>query len=170
MRIFLSCVRLLNVTPLTSLSELYDFKSGDLSGVESQAYECPHLLPAVITGRSGIDVEQTEFMVGHDLEYVRMSAHHKPDPVFPHELFNPRSIASGISAYMCHEHTHSLNLKYLGLTATTAHISVIDIAPDGTNYGHYSFEPADNVNITNVTGMPYLIAVLEMGGVTVIPA
>ena len=63
-----------------------------------------------------------------------------------------------------------LNLKYLGLTAATAHISVIDIAPDGTHYGHYSFEPTDNVNITNVTGMPYLIAVLEMGGVTVIPA
>ena len=46
---------------------------------------------------------------------------------------------------------------------------MVDIAAYGTHHRAYGLQPQQQVNVADVPGVPNLIAVLEMDGVTVIP-
>ena len=65
----------------------------------------------MIAGSSGIDVQQVETVVGHDLEYVAVAADEELDAVAPQIALDARGIASGITAYVGEPYAHALGLE-----------------------------------------------------------
>ncbi len=52
----------------------------------------------------------------------------------------------------------------------TGHLTVVDIAADGTDHRGYTLKAAYDIYAPDVAGMPYLVAVFEMDGKPVVPA
>ena len=92
-------------------SQLDDLESCYGAGVEGEAYKCPDLLPSVIAGGSGIDVEQVEPVVGHYFEYVAVPADKELDAVAPQIALDAGRVASGIAAYMGEPYAYTFGLE-----------------------------------------------------------
>lgn len=66
-------------------------------------------------------------------------------------------------------HVYAFHIELQQLGANACHIAMVDIAAYGTHHRAYGLQPQQQVNVADVPGVPNLIAVLEMDGVTVIP-
>ena len=88
--------------------------------------------------------------------------------VVEHAL-DSRGISAGIACYVCQPHVNPFDLKRFNFAATAHHIAVVDIASHGTYHRHHLFETAYYADVAHVAGVPYLIAIFEVGGVAVVP-
>lgn len=71
---------------------------------------------------------------------------------------------------MGHEHINPLDREFLDLTKTTAHIAVVYVAADTPDNRGDRFETAYDIDVADVTCVPYLVTLGEMLGIAVIPA
>lgn len=154
----------------TCFAEFDYLEAADGTAVDGEPDESAHLLPSVVACGSGIDVKQSQHRVGHDLEDVGMATHHQPYPVFGEQTFDSGCIFPRIASDVGQKYVHALHLEYLGLAAAAAHVAVVDVASHGAHHWRHRLETADYVDVADITGVPDLIAVLEMGRVAVVPA
>lgn len=150
-------------------AELDDFESGDSSAVDCQTDESALFLPTVVAGGSGVDVEESELMVGHDFKDVGVTADHEIDAIVEQLTFDSRRVASRIACNVGQPDADTVDFKTFGLSTATTHVAVVDVAPDGANRRDYLFESADDVNVADIAGVPNFVAVFEMDRVAVVP-
>ena len=105
--------------------------------IDGESYQGSFLLPAVMTGCPGIDVEAIEFLVPHYLEYVGMPAHHQACFVFNDEPARAGSISARVTAYVGHEHVDTLDGEGLDLVTSAPHDTVVDITAYSSYNGTY---------------------------------
>lgn len=97
-----------------------------------------------------------------------MAVYHQLRTRATQQRIHPGCIVSRIPADMGKHHVYAFHLELQQLGANACHIAMVDIAAYGTHHRAYGLQPQQQVNVADVPGVPNLIAVLEMDGVTVI--
>ena len=150
--------------------EFYHLEIAHVAVVDHQPHKRALALPAVMSGCSGIDVQAVELFVKHDLQNVRVTGHKKLWPVlYNHSAYAGR-VSPRVAAYVGHEHVDSLDGEVLNFVATASDYAAVNVAADGTHHRADALETCYDAYVADITGMPYLVTVLEVNGKTVVPA
>jgi hypothetical protein len=99
-----------------------------------------------------------------------MTCYHNLWTSFYQHTAHSGSIASGIASDVGHPHFHAFDSETLYLRTSPSDLTAVDIAIHCSDHRRDAFKATDNVYIADISGVPYLIAVLEVQRITVIPA
>jgi len=111
---------------------------------------------------SGIDVEQIVFFIRHNFQNMGVAANVQPGGVVLKDLPDPFVVSPRITSDMGHKNIDFLAFKAQVFRISYSYFFVIDITINGSE-GFKSLEPVGQAYISNVAGMPYLIAFFEIG-------
>ncbi len=70
---------------------------------------------------------------------------------------------------MSHQYTHSLHLKSHHFRTFAAHLAMVYITGHSPYCRSHLKKTPDYRHVADITGMPYLVAILKMQGIPVIP-
>ena len=148
--------------------KLHHLKVLYLTTVNGQFHQRAHSMPSLPAGRTRVDVQTSQFLVIHHLEYMRVTGNEKLWPFTAQYLAYGGGISAWITAYVCHYHVTLLDLETEQLTEAQAQIAPVDIAAHRT-YRTTGCQAVDNQWTSYVAGVPYLVAPGKMDEVLVIP-
>ena len=89
-----------------------------------------------------------------------------------HFIFLTFSLLLLAMATSCHsneQNFHALGLKNLHWLERDAQVAAVGVAIDGSDHRGYGFEAVEHFLVAYVAGMPYLVAVGKILGITVVP-
>lgn len=98
-----------------------------------EAHESPDLLPSLIAGSAGIDVQKIQFLVKHYLKDMTVSVDHQIDPLFFKEGLHSARPFPRITADVGQEHAHSITLEDIDFRTASPDLTVIYVAADGAD-------------------------------------
>ena len=117
---------------------------------------------------AGVDVEDIEARVVHDLEDVGVPADEEGGRGCSECTANGCVVVAGVASDVLDEHVGSLNGEAVYLGVAQAYVSPIDVAPYGTERAE-SLEPLGYLERTDVARVPHLIALGKVPCVAFVP-
>ena len=97
-----------------------------------------------------------------------MSVDHKPDSLVGKQALHAARPATRIAAYVGKKHADALGIEDVKLGAFPPHHSVVRIAADCPYRGNGA-KALHNIIISDVAGVPYLVAGAEVESIAVVP-
>lgn len=152
-----------NVISSKKSCQFYHFDFSYPCPVDDETYECAHGMPAVVTGCSRIDVQQSEHGVAHDFENVAVPANEESGSFATQGGDGGAVVGTGITADVCDEHVgfFTSETKRLGKSATQ--IAIVDVSVNGTQGADFCQLPG-YLHGTNVACVPDFVAFGKMAG------
>ena len=149
-------------------TELDDLEVADVVAVDDEAHQGAHLLPALQSGCSRVDVKQAQRGVVLHLEDVRVSANEELGRRGHQASHHAAVVTAGVAADVLHHDVDALAAKANLLGKHAAQVAAVDVAI----HGRERMEPAEaqgHLGGADVAGMPNLVDVGKVEGITLVP-
>lgn len=131
--------------------------------MERETHQSFHLVPPLTSACTRIDMQKVQFTVGHDFEYVGVTA--DEDTIdrrsFLQDFFHPERIFSGIPADMCHKNGYSVTFEVQVEREKRSDACVVYIAihpPEWLEVLKFAHE----IHTSEVAGMPHFVTFGKM--------
>lgn len=149
--------------------QFYYFAVFHFLSVYLEADQGALLLPALLTRCSGVDVEKFELAVIDDLKDMRVTVNHQFDLIFLEQILHSRRPFAGVATDMSEQYFDIFAIEDKYFRAFTLHKSVVDISAHSSHNRCYLLQPLYDSVISDVSGMPDLIATFKIFCIAVIP-
>ena len=134
---------------------------GYLSGFHSKSQQGPDEVPSVVAAGAGIHVNQSERLVTHDFQNVRVAADEQARPQPTDFLPGPTVVIAGIPADMGHVDVEALAYPNEIFRQVIAERSAIDVAVN-TTHGFECSEAIQHFARSEIARVPHLVAFGEV--------
>ena len=150
------------------LGYLDDVEVAELAGIDGEADEGTHLMPALQPCGTGVDMKEAELAVELYLEDMAVAADEELGWTGEELVADTPVVAPGIAADMGHEDVGTLACPSQLLREHQPQVGTVAVADDSTQ-GTESGEAVGEFHGTDVAGMPYLVALGEILQVLIVP-
>lgn len=144
-----------------SFSQFNNMAVFHIFSIDHESNECPHFMPAFLTGCTGIHVQALEGIVKHHFKDMGMPADEQLRWVGSDFLFYAQVVLARVTANMRHKDFHLFACPAQLFREKAADFLAIDIAIH-TFEGLKGFQLIDNRQCAKIAGMPDLITVFKM--------
>jgi hypothetical protein len=146
-----------------SSAHLHYLQIPNLPLIQRQPDKRPDLVPTLLSACAGIDVEKTEFFIGHYFQDVGVTANEQSAGrrIGLQDFAYSRIVLAGIASDMCHKYGYAVAFKTKVLRHFPADYGVVYVpiyAPQGLERP----QPVDDVHGADIAGVPYFIAFGEV--------
>ncbi len=145
-----------------------DFKVAECTVIDCETDQSAHLMPALQTGSTRIDVQQTKFLVVKDLEDVAVTRNEKLGRMRKKKFSDARVVTAWIAANVCHQDVCAFACPSKSLSEESSHVAPVAVAINSSQWAEL-LQSHGHFQRTNVAGMPYLVARLKVLQVAVVP-
>ena len=145
-----------------------DLQVAEGAAVDDESHQRPHLVPALLAGGAGVDVQQPQGAVVLHLEDVRVAADEEARGPRQDAARDGGVVAAGVSADVLHQDLRAVHDEAEGLREAAPQVRPVDVAIDGAQ-GPEAGEAVGHLGGADVAGVPDFVARLEVPQVAVVP-
>lgn len=140
-----------------SQAQFYHFQIFHLPFLQAEPHHRADLVEPLPPAGPGVDVQEMENGIGHDLEDVGVAANEQPGMRCVKDLFNPGGVFAGVASDMGEKYFYALQRKNEVLRITAAQGPAVDIA-ENSPQGLERLQLVSHFYRADVARVPDLVA------------